>query len=86
MINKIKEDMSKLINELKEIIDKQLNEISKKMQAMKEKFNKHKNSEKNQIEILEMKSSVSQKNSGENLANRVDQDRLLGLEDKVDKL
>jgi hypothetical protein len=35
---------------------------------------RYRNSEKNQIEILEMKSSVSQtKNSTENFANRVDQ-------------
>jgi hypothetical protein len=41
---------------------------------MKEKFNKDINPEKNQIEILEMKSSISQiKISIENLANIMEQ-------------
>jgi hypothetical protein len=43
------------------------------MWAMKEEFSNDRNTEKNQIEILEKKSSMSQINSVESLFSRLDQ-------------
>jgi hypothetical protein len=62
--------MNKQLNELKENSNKQLNDNAgrKTVLDMKEEFNKNIEILKNQIESLEMKSSISQaKNSVENL-------------------
>jgi hypothetical protein len=52
---------NKHMNEFKGNTKKQLNEIRKTMCDIKEEFNRGRNCEKNQNEIVEMKSSISQK-------------------------
>jgi hypothetical protein len=52
--------MNKCLNKFQRNSNNKLNEIKKKMQAMKEKFKRIETVKKNQIEILEMKSSISQ--------------------------
>jgi predicted DNA-binding protein len=58
--NKIKEAMNKHLHEFKDFTNKRLNETRKKIQKIKEEFNKEIKPWKNQIEILKMKSSISQ--------------------------
>jgi peptidoglycan hydrolase CwlO-like protein len=62
------------MKKFKEDTNKQLNKIGKTVQDMKEEFNKDKEIlKKNQTEILEMKSSISQiKASLGNLSSRVE--------------
>jgi predicted nucleic acid-binding Zn-ribbon protein len=70
----MKEDIFKKMKKFKEDTNKQLNKIGKTVQDMKEEFNKDKEIlKKNQTEILEMKSSISQiKASLGNLSSRVE--------------
>jgi predicted nuclease with TOPRIM domain len=67
----------------KENSNKQVIVIRKTMQDVKEEFNEDRNPEKNEIEILEMKSAKSNK-----IISRLDQieDRISGLEHKTDVL
>jgi chromosome segregation ATPase len=68
---------------------REINEIKKIVQNIKEEFNKDTESlkQKNQTEILEIKSSLSQiKNIVESHSSRLEQveDRIPGLKDKID--
>jgi hypothetical protein len=59
-INKIKDYSNKQLNEIKENLNKQRNELRKTMQYTAVKFNKDTETlEKNEIEILKMKNSIS---------------------------
>jgi hypothetical protein len=51
--------MNKCLNKFQRNSNNKLNEIKKKMQAMKEKFKRIETVKKNQIEILEMKTSIN---------------------------
>jgi hypothetical protein len=65
--------MNKHLNKIKVNSNTQWNEIKNTIQELKEKLIKVKNSENNQIEVLEIKISINQiKSSVESLISRLD--------------
>jgi hypothetical protein len=88
-LNELRVDFNKHQHEAKETIEKKIYEVKKTTQDMKERFQRYgKTSEKkNQMEILEMKIPFSQiNNTVEGHSSRLEQveDRISGLEDKMD--